>query len=488
MVFDPSKNEDLDDGREVSAKKIGDEILELATLKNRIFYEKTRAGSWWVLGHDKEWTDLTGPLSDIYFKRCGVDAVRGDKATNSDMDLAKLNVAQNYNVVYAGPLAGHNKGVQINNGNRVLVTRSPQIPAPDGSVSCEILFALIDQMFGPQEKDKTDQRDYFLAWWRHSLECLLDPVVDSDVKGLAVVLAGEAGCGKSLLKSVIKASFGGRECKPYQFMIGEENFNGDVLGAELWAIDDEQAATDNKSRSSFGASVKKIVADDTYRIRGMNRDGVSLNFFKRLLICVNREPERLMVLPQLDDDIAGKMSIFLCHSNPMPMAAGTREEKSLFWATLMEELPGFIYWMINVWECPAELAVGRFGVKEFHHPDLCRDLFEMSREHTLLNQLTKVLFSNNELGTLWYVDRTSTLLRDALTAEDAPLTKGEKNHVPLPSFFGKCLTKIAKEHPDRIRRRKSNGRVTWIVTKEDRTTEEALEMIRLHRGINQEEI
>ncbi len=500
-TFDPvTSTEDWDEQREGPAAKIGDEILERAALCNRIFYEETTAGRWWFTDKTGEWKGRPNSLVDTYLKRCGVNAVRDDKHTNSDLDLAKLHIAQNYSVVYAGPLAGHNKGVQRNNGNPVLVTRSPQIPTPDESISDPYtgwphLNQLLEGMLGQQDGDDSlDQLPYFLAYIKHSLQCLMDPDPESDTRGLAVVLAGEAGCGKSLLKMIIRQMFGGRECKPYQFMIGQEKFNGDCLGAELWAIDDEQASTDARSRSEFGANIKKVVADDLYRLRGMHRDGASLVFFKRLLICVNREPERLMVLPQLDDDIGGKMSIFLCHSHPMPMKAGSREEKSTFWRTLMVELPGFIHWLLEVWEHPKELLEGRFGAQEFHHPDLCRDLFEMSREHTLMDQLQKVLFADYDSAmdpSGWYRELTASALRDALTAEDAPLTKGEKNHIPLPSFFGKCLAKIEREHPERIRKRRSNGKTTWLVAVDDEVkghhTEGAIQLIiaaRRHKGGN----
>lgn len=218
----------------------------------------------------------------------------------------------------------------------------------------------------------------------------------------------------------------------------------------------------------------------------MQRDGVNLVFFKRLLICVNREPERLIVLPQLDDDIAGKMSIFLCHTAPMPMPAGNRKDKALFWETMMEELPGLIYWLLNTYEPPPELVENvRFGAREFHHPDLCRDLFEMSREHTLLNQLNKVLFSCKDLdvtGPDWFRSLTASQMRDALIDENAPLSKGEKNHIPLPSFFGKCLTKIEREQPDRIRSRKSGGKKTWVIVKEGREVLDAINLMTANAG------
>lgn len=475
--FDHTQNEVLDENREASAAVIGDKILEEAGLKKRVYFEERGIGGmWWYQNAAGEWVGRNQKLFEIYLKRCGICAAREDSSVNSDLHLALSHISTNHAVTYAGPLAGHKKGIQINNGHRVLVTRSPQIPAPTPG-ECDVIMALVDQMFGPQnETDEIDQRPYFLGWWKHSLECLLSN--RKDKRGVCLVLAGEAGCGKSLMKELIRLSLGGRECKPYRFMVGKENFNGEALGSELWAIDDEQASTDGKSRSEFGANIKVTVADSLYRIRGMLSNGVILEFFKRLLICVNREPERLMVLPQLEDDIADKISVLLAHKHSMPMPVLSPDEKEEFWNQLMEELPCFIYWLLHEYEIDPSFY-GRFGVKHYHHPDLRADLFEMSRERTLWEQIEKVLFRDSgclDLEDDWKYSFGARDLRNLLTDESAPLTKAEKNNVPLPVYFGKCMAKIAKQHPDRVRLRKSNGKKAWLIVKEGHTINQALEI------------
>ena len=452
-----------------------DQILEAAGVRDRVFYEESGNGRWWYQSAKDGWVGRNTKLFESYLKSKGVNGAREDNETQSDLERAVLHVATNLVVQYAGPVAGMQKGVQMNNGQRVLVTRSPEIP-PLTPGEFSTITALVDQMFGPQEDGGPDQRPYILGWWKHSLECLINNYDNNS--GLAMVLAGEAGCGKSLLKALIRISLGGRECKPYRFMIGQENFNGEFIGAELWAIDDEQSMTDPKSRSEFGANIKKTVADDLYRIRGMMRDGVILKMFKRLLICVNREPERLMVLPQLDDDIADKISILLAHKHPMPMAVASPEDKRLFWSTLMEELPHFLHWLVHEYVIDPQLFA-RFGVKEYHHPDLCGDLFEMSRERVLWEQINKTLFDDVS-DLLWNRKLSASDLRALLTSDDAPLTTREKNSLPSPNWFGKCLSKIAKQYPERIQQRKSHGKRVWWIVAEGRTVLEAQEISALN--------
>ncbi len=63
---------------------------------------------------------------------------------------------------------------------------------------------------------------------------------------------------------------------------------------------------------------------------------------------------------------------------PLPMPADTPAERAAFWNTLTAELPRFLHWLLHEYTInPA--YYGRFGILHFHHPDLCSDLFEVSR-------------------------------------------------------------------------------------------------------------
>jgi hypothetical protein len=397
----------------------------------------------------------------------------------SELDHVLAHISYNCAVNYAGPIAGFRKGLIENNGQPMLVTREAKILQPvEGEFPT--IYELLARMFGDGSAEEGGngnpgpiQLPYILGWWKHALECLHGKYTDK--RCLCMVFAGEAGCGKSLLKDLISLSLGGRECKPYRFMINQENFNGEFIGSELWVIDDEQASTSFRDRSEFGANIKKAVADRYYRIRGMMRDGVVLEMFRLPLICVNREPERLMVLPPLDNDIADKMSVLLAHKHPMPMPAGSPAEKTAFWETLTGELPGFIYWLLNEYEIEPEMY-GRFGVTHFHHPDLCADLFYMSPARVLWEQIERVL----GFGDLnWYVALGATELRRRMTDEESsPLTRKEINDLPAPTYMGEQLNKIAAVHPDRLMQKKVGGVQKWIICAHDRSIDAALEAAR----------
>ena len=86
-------------------------------------------------------------------------------------------------------------------------------------------------------------------------------------------------------------------------MIGEDNFNRTLSESPLWTVDDAAASTKGEDRGELGAQIKQIVANSALSFRGMHQEAVTLNPFRRLFFCLNIEPDRLLVLPPMDDDI-----------------------------------------------------------------------------------------------------------------------------------------------------------------------------------------
>ena len=458
--FDPSKNENLDEAREASAAFVGNALLDKVGLKGRVFYDESE-GSYWMQDALGEWRGRKEKMFGCYLKRCGVNAVRDDATKMSDLDLLLLHISLNCAVAFAGPLAGYKKGLIQNNGNEILVTRSFKIPSPvEGDWS--VVKAVIDQQLGPTDADKIDQRDFLYGWWQHSIECLLKGYKKN--MGMCLTLAGSKGCGKSILKKLIKLSLGGRECQPYQYLSGKDNFNGEFLRCECWCVDDDQSQTDAKMRDEVGSKIKKIVADETFHVRGKHVEAMDLHLYRRLIMCVNDEPEKLLVLPQLTDDIVDKIVILHCkkpvdEADPMPMPVRTPEDQDLFGDKLVEQLPAFMYWLLSEYKIPDDLY-GRFGIKHYQHPEIKRTLFDLSPEVALMDAVERTVF--DDMATAWR--GSASHLRVALLAENAPLSSREKNNVRSVQWLGRQLTRIADQHPERYQfHRSASGRTWWIV-------------------------
>ena len=421
------------------------------------FWWKNRSGEW--IGRDKQLTQI---MMKQHLSLCG-GASKDEKV--SEVDRKLLDVAENHFVSYAGPLAGWEHGFYHEMGQRFLVTRSPELPEPEPG-EWPTLERMFDCLLAGAESGSdapVDQRPFFYAWWKFSLQCLRDRYPE---RGLAMVLAGDAGCGKTLIKEMVRLSFGGREVYPYAYMIGRDNFNAEMLEAELWTVDDETADTSMLARVKFGAEIKKVTANSAMRFRGMMREAVTLTTFKRLFICVNREPDRLMVLPPMDDDIKGKVSMLLAYNSVMfeEVECHSSVEKKKFWKTLCDELPHFLHWLLYEWEAGEDLN-GRFGSREFHHQEIAAELFTLSPEQVLLDQIERALadYFDSPINEEW--QGSAVALRNLLTADNSPLSSSEVKKIPPPNWLGKRMTKLAERFPERFSLHRSGKANEWRIEK-----------------------
>ena len=352
----------------------------------------------------------------------------------SPADKEKLRTMVDGRVAYAGPLAGWNKGFQRFEDTDALITKSPTLMKPEAG-TWQIFYDFLAGLMGHDKK----QMESFLFWCKHTLEALYE---GRPRLGLALVLAGEAGCGKTLLKEFVREMFGGREVYPYAYMMGKDNFNRELTESPLWVIDDEAAETSLQGRIKFGAEVKKVVANSAMRCRGMHQNGITLSPLRRLCICVNVEPDRLLVLPPIDDDIADKMLICKCdHPEKWPMPMGTHDQKTRFFQAVKKELPAFIHQMLEA-DIPDEYR-GRFGVRHYHHPDVVESLMSISPEYQMAEQIDRALFGS--LLTDKWEGSTHTLYQDVLKSNQ--LTSREMDKFPQAAWIGRRLSKLADRFP-----------------------------------------
>jgi hypothetical protein len=203
-------------------------------------------------------------------------------------------------------------------------------------------------------------------------------------------MAGTVEAGKSLTQKLITAILGGRAAKAVLFLQGRTDFNSELFGAEHLMLEDENASTAYAARTAFSSSIKSITSNQLQPCHGKGRDIINLSPWWRVTISLNDRPERMLVLPSLDDDIAGKIILLRATAHKMPMAAETPEEKGKFWDQLTGELPAFLYWLVNEYEIPAEWRNTRFGVKEWHHPTLLGELEELSPAIRLLELIDRL--------------------------------------------------------------------------------------------------
>lgn len=412
-------------------------------------------GSFWVKNDAEDWVSLTESQFQKNLQLVGFKTsskTMREKGELGETDIELMDCVKNRRVSYAGPLAGWNRGVVHFDDTTALVTKSPKKIDPKKG-QCGTLHALVCSLL---DTDDVVQSEHFLGWWSHALRSYHD---GRPSKGMCLALAGEAGCGKTLLKDIVRQTFGGKECNPYQWMLGRDNFNKELCEAVIWSIDDEAASTKAQDRLALGASIKQTVANSGIRFRGLHQQAITLNPLRRLVICVNTEPDRILVLPPLDDDIVDKMMILKVHRAEFPMPVATEPEKVLFWERLVSELPAFVHYLLEEHRIPDSMH-GRFGVIHFCHPDIQGQLFEVSPEVQLLEFLERTVW---KLAPSW--TGTTTELRNWMVGESSDLAPHEKREVPQPAWLGKRMSKLMRKFPDKVRKASRGDEKVWELSK-----------------------
>jgi hypothetical protein len=463
----------------------------------------------WLRNDVDHWVDLSEGGFKRHLKKKGLRDKANVKAGEnlSEVDERVSEIEKNYRVAYAGLLAGYKAGIHVVAGRRVLVSEDPHMIEPvagDWPVLREFFDRLLLGYEPADEKGKLvtiDQRPHFFAWLQHVVQCFRD---GRTATGLALCMAGEPNCGKSFLAMILRWILGGRVARPYNRMIGRDQFNRAEAESVLLLVDDDnQADTRLEARLKFGGEMKMIVANNEFQLRTMHRDGFAVEVLRRLVVLVNLQLSRLMVLPPLDGDINDKMMLLKGYVRakparpissdtppeeacwPSPMPTRTEVEKEAYRDRVRSELPAFLWWLLNEFKMPSQVSGGRFVVREWHHPAIKAQLHELS-PHIRIWELimrSQVVFhvwkgeGPDSPGTLVYkpadVNKglaegewrgSASDLEQLLKSERSRLTLDEKREIPQPNWLGQRLQSCAEHFGEAACRIEvKSTRKTWIL-------------------------
>lgn len=384
---------------------------------------------------------------------------RREEGELSSADQALLDLQLRHNVDYAGGLAGHASGCYEFNGTQILITESPKpiVPRPG---DWPLLNQILNGMFNDGQ---IDQRPYLYGWLQHGLRAYQN---QQWAPGQALALAGPVESGKSLLQSLITELFGGREADAHNYMIGRTNFNIEMFRAEHLTLNDKSESTSISVRRELGARIKEITANEGQYCHGKNRDARVLNPIWRLTISLNDDPERIMILPPIDSDIADKIMLLKVAARSMPLPTASSEDKQRFRAALSAELPAFAHYLLH-YEIPVELRSARYGIRHYHHPDLLRALDETSPEFRLLEIIDAEYFGrvglcvDRCLPEAW--DATAAEIEAHLTRATSSVKREAEKLFSYPTACGVYLGRLATRRGERVLKRTLHGNNRWTI-------------------------
>jgi hypothetical protein len=422
------------------------------------FYEPAKK-VYWIENAAGSWIEVTETSLRRLLKQEGLNPKPTNNQFVSELDARLIKIQRESCVSYAAPLAGYKTGPQMMCGNLVLVTDAPKFIEPIPG-EWPTLTAVFENLFVDGD---IDQRIYFFGWLKIGYEALRS---GQRRPGQALVLAGEHDCGKSLLQNIITEIFGGRVAKPFRYMSGGSAFNGELFCAEHLAIEDEFASTNIAARRKLGASIKEFTVNQVQSCHPKQRQAISLEPFWRVTISVNSEPENLMILPPLEESLSDKIMLLKACKKPMPMPTTTPAERKTFWDKLLAELPAFLDYLCKL-EIPQDLRSARFGIREFHHPELLEAIDGLAPETRLLSLIDTAIFGDTQIGHLavkpteeWAgtAERLESTLRSHSETHDEATRL-----LNWPNATGTYLGRLAKKCPKRVQSVRTSHRREWRI-------------------------
>jgi hypothetical protein len=405
------------------------------------------SGQWWTRNVWGDYAQINGERVRTLFTESGVSPTK-DQTGASDVDRELLRRTRDTRIRYAGSVAGHRAGLY----GKVLVTESV---APLESVpgDCARLQTYLHNLLD-QNDDQYWRLIYWLALRRRAV------LTNTWRASQALALVGPAACGKSFVQAqVITKLLGGRIAKPYRYMSGATEFNGDLFASEHLCISDEAPGRDIHSRRSLGSHIKSMLFDIDQSCHPKNRQAVTLRPIWAMSISLNDEPENLQVLPPLDPSLMDKLIILRCVRNPLPWPG---PEIEVLREIIDTELSQFSYYLDGL-TVPDHLVEPRCGLKAYQHPAILEELMQLSPEHQLIGLIDTVIFENEFLTWRGTAADLETILRDSKYAREADRL------FRFNTACGVYLARLHEQDPERIKKTKTNGKVKWAISPPKKT-------------------
>jgi len=491
-------------------------------------------GLFWKQVSQEEWIELREAAMRRELMKGGLShKINPAMGSISPLDDRLRDIEQGRRVHEARCIAGWPAGVHEMGGDFVLVPRSMRLltrKEGEWKLVCAIIEGLLDgdEHYdaggnAPVQVSRCDQRDRWLAWMQHWAQSLY---AGKPTNGLALCLAGDPNCGKTRLSEIEKEITGGKVGKPYDWMIGREDFNKELFEASLQLIDDENANTNIEARRELAAKMKKVTANVDLKMRGMHRDGYNVQPCWRLHFNVNLEEGALLVMPPLTGDVVGKILMLKAYTRPpvpadadglnaymarypalaawwdyaieaglmtaadrvrcwpMPMPADTFTEQARFWKQVREELPAFVFWLTEKYQPPSQVAGGRFGVQAWQHPEIVEALQQFAPHVQLWRLLErcgvvwrKLIRAGDANGPDEWEDRTTwngtaRELHDLLRDETNKLSRHERDReVKGESYIGQRLNEAMRHWGrDVVDFRRTGKSRTWTLRRKQEVT------------------
>jgi hypothetical protein len=302
-----------------------------------------------------------------------------------------------------------------------------------------------------------DQIHYFYSWLKRPVQTLLSDNEPTSLSLHFFAMCGPINCGKTWLQEAVISEMLGGYGSPNQYMSEGTSFNADLFSKPHQMLSDAKGSSSFEKRRAFGSFVKDIVANTGHRCHGKGEKAIELDPIWVATCSCNTSPiDRLRILPPLDDDIRDKMIVTMIHPGRMPMYTADPQGREAFRVWTAQQLPAFAWWLLNEYTIPAEIALpDRFGIKGYCHPEIEKQLLELSPDARVRDYIHDTLFKKGQ-NQPWR-GSAEDLGQKLNTPEGRKLFRSTKRGV------ADVLARLAVAYPEGFKRKKNDGKRFWII-------------------------
>jgi hypothetical protein len=247
---------------------------------------------------------------------------------------------------------------------------------------------------------------------------------------------GPPGCGKTLVQEkIISPIFGCGPTDCLKYITGQTDFNGDLLRNFHLMVSDGLAFKSYQERKEYTERVKHLIANNSQRLEAKYQNAMNVKFNCRLSNTLNLSA--IESLPVLEEGMTDKLLLFRAERHEY--LPNKNFKRQAYESQLADELPGYVYWLLNTFSIPSEIEEDgpeRLGFKAYQNPVILEAIREDSREI----QLAEILRKHYPLGVPH--EDTNGNHYQAMSAFDCSVSKRLTNLCRNESSFTHLLSKL----------------------------------------------